>query len=59
MAQTVKSLPAMQEIRVQSLGQEDSLEQPLSILTWEITGIKESGGLQVHVFTKSQAWLSD
>ena len=58
MAQTVKSLPAMQEIRVQSLGQEDSLEQPLSILTWEITWI-ESGRLQVHVFAKSQAWLSN
>ena len=59
MAQTVKSLPAMQEIRVQSLGQEDSLEQPLSILTWEITWIEESGRLQVHVFAKSQAWLSN
>ena len=29
MAQPVKSLPAMQETGVQSLGQEDSLEQPL------------------------------
>ena len=39
-AQTVKSLPAMQETRVQSLGQEDPLEKgvatPSSILAWRI-----------------------
>ena len=40
MAQTVKNLPAMQETRVQFLGQEDPLEEGLathySILVWGI-----------------------
>ena len=40
MAQTVKSLPVMQETWVQSLGPEDSLEQGMathsSILDWRI-----------------------
>ena len=40
MAQTVKSLPVMQETWVQSLGQEDPLEQGMathsSILDWRI-----------------------
>ena len=40
MAQTVKNLPAMQEVRVRSLGQEDPLEKNMaaysSILAWEI-----------------------
>ena len=31
MAQMVKSLPAMQETQVQSLGQEDSLEKEMAI----------------------------
>ena len=39
-AQTVKNLPAMQETRVQSLGQEDPLEKGMathsSILAWRI-----------------------
>ena len=39
-AQTVKRLPTMQEIRVQSLGQEDPLEKEMatrsSILAWKI-----------------------
>ena len=39
-AQMVKNLPAMQETRVQSLGQEDPLEKKMatqsSILAWEI-----------------------
>ena len=57
-AQTVKSLPAMQEIQVQSLDQEDPLEKGMatlpSILAWRIPwteslagcstwGCKESG----------------
>ena len=50
MAQTVKSLPAMQETWVQSLGQEYSLEKEMatysSILAWEIPWTKEPGGLQ-------------
>ena len=48
-AQTVKNLPAMQEIQVQSLGQEDPLEKGMaihsSILAWRIPGT-ESGGFQ-------------
>ena len=40
MAQKVKNLSAMQETQVQSLGQEDSLEEEMathsSILAWEI-----------------------
>ena len=46
----VKNLPAMQEIQVLSLGQEDSLEKEMAIhsniLTWKIPWIEESGGLQ-------------
>ena len=40
MAQTVKNLPAIQETRIQSLGQEDPLKGGMathsSILAWEI-----------------------
>ena len=40
MAQTVKNLPAMWETQVQSLGQEDPLEEEMvthsSILAWRI-----------------------
>ena len=43
-------MPAMQETRVGSLGQEDPLEKEMathsSILTWRIPWIEESGGLQ-------------
>ena len=50
MAQTVKNLPAMQETRVQSLGQEDPLEKEMtthsSLLAWEIPWTEEPGGLQ-------------
>ena len=50
MSQTVKNLPAMQEIRVQSLGQEDPMEKEMtthsSILAWEIPWTEEPGGLQ-------------
>ena len=46
----VKSLLAMQETWVQSLGQEDPLEKGLathsSILAWRIPWTKEPGGLQ-------------
>ena len=48
-AQTVKRLPTMQEIWVQSLGQED-LEKEMaphsSILAWEISWMEEPGRLQ-------------
>ena len=50
MAQEVKNLPAMQETRARSLGQEDPLEKELathsSILAWTIPWIEEPGGLQ-------------
>ena len=46
----VKSLPAMQEIRVQSLSQEDPLKKEMathsSILAWKIPWMEEPGGLQ-------------
>ena len=46
----VKNLPAMQETRVQSLGQEDPLEKEMathsSVLAWEIPWTEEPGGLQ-------------
>ena len=49
-AQMVKNLPAVQEIWVQSLGQEDPLEKGMathfSILSWRIPWTEESGGLQ-------------
>ena len=46
----VKSLPAMQETQVQSLGQEDLLVKEMathsSILAWKIPWMEEPGGLQ-------------
>ena len=48
-AQTVKSLPIMQETWVQSLGCEDLLEKEMaahsSILAWKIPLTEETGGL--------------
>ena len=48
MAQTVKRLPTMQEIRVQSLGREDLLEKEMathsSILAWKIPWTEEPWG---------------
>ena len=45
-----KNLPALQEIWVQSLGQEDPLEKEMatqsSILPWRIPWTEEPGGLQ-------------
>ena len=51
-------MQAMQETRVHSLGQEDSLEKEMaahsSILAWEISWTEEPGGLHtVHGVTKS------
>ena len=50
MAQTVKDLPAVQEMWVQSLGWEDPLEKGMvthsSILAWRIPWTEEPGGLQ-------------
>ena len=49
-AQSVKSLLAVQETRVQSLGQEDPLEKKManhsSILAWKIQWTEDPGGLQ-------------
>ena len=46
----VKNLPVMQETWVQSLGQEDLLEEGTatqsSILAWRIPQTEEPGGLQ-------------
>ena len=49
-AQMVKSLPAMQETQVRTLGQEDTLEKEMaihsSIFAWKIPWTEEPGGLQ-------------
>ena len=54
--EVVKNLPSVQEtkeVRVQSLGQEDSLEEDMethsSILAWRVPWTKEPGGLQSTV----------
>ena len=50
MAQRVKNPPAMRETWVQSLGQEDLLEEGMathcSILAWRIPWTEEPSGLQ-------------
>ena len=50
MAQRVKRLLAMRKTRVQSLGQEDPLEEEMpthsSILAYRIPWMEEPGGLQ-------------
>ena len=55
--QLVKNLPAVQETRVQFLGQEDSLEKEMtthpSIHAWRIPWTEEPGGLW---FIRSQIW---
>ena len=49
-AQTVKNLPTVQEIQLQSLGWEDLLKKEMathsSILAWKISWTEEPGGLQ-------------
>ena len=51
MTQTIKSLPAMQETQVQSLGGEDPLEKGTathsSILAWRIPWTEEPGVLYI------------
>ena len=58
----MKNLPALQETRVQCLGQEDPLEKGIaihsSILAWRIPWTEEPGGLQ-SVESKSQTRLSE
>ena len=45
-----KNLPAMQETKVRSLGQEEPLEKEMAthsrILAWRMPWMEESGGLQ-------------
>ena len=52
-AQTIKHLPVMQEIWVQSLGQEDTLEKEMathsSTLAWKVPWTEEPGRLQSMV----------
>ena len=63
MAQIVKSLPAMKETWVESLGQEDPLEKEMaihpSILAWK--NPLDGGAWQatVHGVSKSQTQLSN
>ena len=50
MAQAVKNPPEMEEIQVQSLGWEDTLEEEMAthscILAWKIPWTEEPSGLQ-------------
>ena len=50
LAHLVKNLPAKQEIQVQSLGQDNTLEKEMtthsSSLAWEVLCMEEPGGLQ-------------
>ena len=63
MAQMVKSLPAMQETRVRSLGWKDPLEKEMAthsnILAWKIPWTEEPGGLQSMGSQKGQTRLND
>ena len=61
MAQTVKSLPAVQETQVQSLGQEDPLEKDLPFQYSCLENLMDGGAWQatVHGITKNQTRLSD
>ena len=63
MAQKVKHLPAMQETRVRSLGQEVPLEKEMathsSTLAWKILWMEEPGRLSVHGVAKSRTRLRD
>ena len=59
----VKNLPAKQETRVGSLGQEHPLKKEMtaqsSILAWEIPWTEEPGGLQAMGSQKGWTQLSD
>ena len=62
-AQRVKSLPAMRETQVRSLGREDPLEKEMathsSILAWNIPMDREAWRATAHGALKSQTRLSD
>ena len=53
----------MQETQVQSLDQEDALEEEMaiyfSILAWEIPWTEETGRLQSTGLQKGRTWLSN
>ena len=59
----VKNLPAMQEMQIQSLGQEDPLGKEMaihsSILAWEIPWTEEPAGYSPWGSQKSWTRLSD
>ena len=61
--QQLKILLPMQKMQVQSLGQEDPLEEEMathsSILAWEILWTEEPGGLQSMGSQKSWTRLSN
>ena len=62
-AQTVNNPPAMQEIRVRSLGWEDPLEEGMAIhsriLAWRIPRDRGSWQATAHEVAKSQTRLSN
>ena len=57
----VKNLPAMQETRIQSLGQEDSLDKGMAthscVLAWRIPCTEEPA--RVHEVAKNWTKLND
>ena len=62
-AQTVKNPPAMREIQVQSLGQEDPLEEGMAthsiILAWRIPMDRGAWQATVYGVAKNQTQLSN
>ena len=62
-AQMVKNLPALWEIWVSFLGQEDPLKKGMatdsSILAWRIPWTEKTGRLQFMGVAKSQTQLTD
>ena len=56
-------MPETQEMRVPSLGEEESLEEEMatysSILAWKIPWTEEPGRATVHGFANSQTRLSN
>ena len=57
MTQILKTPPVIQETRIQSLGQEDSLEKCMatqsSTLAWRIPWAEKPGSLTVHRVAES------
>ena len=62
-AQTVKNLPVVQKIGVQSLGWEDSLEEGMathcSVLAWGLPMNRGAWWATVHEVAKSQTQLNN